>query len=189
MARTLDLRKYQEDILERIRDKSKAADAAAHGRLGVRAGPLHLLVRLDDISEVLPVPEIHAVPMAKPWFLGMANVRGNLYCISDLAHFCGHAPTVRGPANRILLIHHKYKAQAALLVDQVMGLRSLEQMAAGEDEAVQDKAGQDQAGQDQAGLDSRLAGDAFRDGAGTTWREIGLTAMLAIPEFMKVAQG
>lgn len=179
MARTLDLRKYQEDILERIRDKSKAADAAAHGRLGVRAGPLHLLVRLDDISEVLPVPEIHAVPLAKPWFLGMANVRGNLYCISDLAHFCGHAPTVRGPTNRILLIHQKYKAQAALLVDQVMGLRSLEQMAAG----------QDQAGQDHAGLDSRLAGDAFRDGAGTTWREIGLTAMLAIPEFMKVAQG
>jgi len=112
MARTLDLRKYQEDILVRIKDQTRAADANTRNRLGVRAGDRRLLVRLDDISEVLPVPEVHPVPLSRSWFLGMANVRGNLYGVSDLSQFAGGSATTIGVASRILLIHQKYKAHA-----------------------------------------------------------------------------
>ncbi len=173
MARTLDLRKYQEDILERIKDQTRSADAAARGRLGVRAGNRQLLVRLDDISEVLPVPEIHAVPLSKPWFLGMANVRGNLYGVSDVAQFSGHGATSAGAASRILLIHQKYKAHAALLVSAIQGLRALDQMEQQADEAAAN------------GFVSRI----WRDAAGISWHEIDIKALLAMPEFMKAALG
>lgn len=172
MARTLDLRKYQEDILVRIKDQTRTADANARNRLGVRAGDKRLLVRLDDISEVLPVPEIHTVPLSKPWFLGMANVRGNLYGVSDLSQFAGGAASTISVASRILLIHQKYKAHAGLLVSAIVGLRALDQMEERTEEAV-------------AG--AWLGGRIFRDTAGDTWQEIDIKALLALPEFMKIA--
>ena len=172
MARTLDLRKYQEDILVRIKDQTRTADANARNRLGVRAGDKRLLVRLDDISEVLPVPEIHTVPLSKPWFLGMANVRGNLYGVSDLSQFAGGAASTISVASRILLIHQKYKAHAGLLVSAIVGLRALDQMEERTEEAV-------------AG--AWVGGRIFRDTAGDTWQEIDIKALLALPEFMKIA--
>jgi twitching motility protein PilI len=172
MARTLDLRKYQEDILVRIKDQTRAADANARNRLGVRAGDKRLLVRLDDISEVLPVPEIHAVPLSKPWFLGMANVRGNLYGVSDLSQFAGEAATTVGVASRILLIHQKYKVHAGLLVSAIVGLRALDQMEERAEKAVPGE---------------WLGGRVFHDAAGETWQEIDIKALLALPEFMKIA--
>lgn len=166
MAKNLDLRKYQEDILARIKDQGRATAASARSRLGVRAGDALLLVGLEDISEVLPVPEIHPVPLSRPWFLGMANVRGNLYGVSDLAQFGGQGATTATPASRILLAHQKYKAHAALLVSGIMGLRSLDQM-----EQQQEAAG------------------TFKDAAGDTWREIDIKGLLESPDFLKVGLG
>lgn len=172
MARSLDLRKYQEDILVRIKNQTQTADSNARNRLGIRAGDMLLLVRLDDISEVLPVPEIHPVPLSKPWFLGMANVRGNLYGVSDLAQFSGGMATTTNVSSRILLIHQKYKAHAALLVSAIVGLRALDQM----EEQVKD-----------AEPGQWLGGRVFRDAAGEAWREIDIKGLLALPEFMKIA--
>jgi twitching motility protein PilI len=174
MARTLDLRKYQEDILVRIKDQTRAADANARNRLGVRAGDQRLLVRLDDISEVLPVPEIHPVPLSKPWFLGMANVRGNLYGVSDLSQFQGGTATTVTVASRILLIHQKYKAHAGLLVSAIVGLRALDQMEERAEKAVPG---------------AWLGGRVFHDVAGDAWQEVDIKALLALPEFMKIALG
>lgn len=172
MARTLDLRKYQEDILVRIKDQTRAADASTRSRLGVRAGDELLLVKLDDVSEVLPVPEIHPVPLSKSWFLGMANVRGNLYGVNDVAQFNGQTATAQSANSRILLTHHKYKAQAALLVSAILGLRALDQMQEQPPDAA-----------------SNVGGRVFRDAAGDTWREIDIKALLGQPDFLKVGLG
>lgn len=169
MAKTLDLRKYQEDILVRIKDQTRSADANSRNRLGVRAGDALLLVRLDDISEVLPVPEIHPVPLSMAWFLGMTNVRGNLYCVSDIAQFSGAMSAPLTPASRILLIHQKYKAHAAVLVSAILGLRVLDQMQEIPDETMPGHVGR-----------------VFKDATGDTWQEIDIKALLASPEFMKV---
>lgn len=174
MAKNLDLRKYQEDILVRIKDQSRSADANARNRLGVRAGEARLLVRLDDISEVLPVPEIHPVPLSKSWFNGMANVRGNLYGVSDVAQFSGSSATNVTASSRILLVHQKYKAHAALLVSAIVGLRALDQMEEMTSEA-------------RPGL--WLGGRMFQDASGETWHEIDVKALLALPEFMKIGLG
>lgn len=172
MAKTLDLRKYQEDILERIKDQTRVADAAARGRLGVKAGNMQLLLRLDDISEVLPVPEIHGVPLSKSWFLGLANVRGNLYGVSDIAQFSGLGATVMGTTSRILLIHYKYKAHAALLVEAIYGLRTLDLM---EEEHT-----------DAAKVGNWIGNRVFRDSSGSQWQEVDIKALLSVPEFMKI---
>ena len=42
----------------------------------------HYMTQVGSISEILPVPEITALPGVKPWVRGIANIRGhiNFYC-------------------------------------------------------------------------------------------------------------
>ena len=37
------------------------------------------------------MPAIATVPLTQPWFLGVANIRGNLYSVVDFAGFVGRA--------------------------------------------------------------------------------------------------
>jgi twitching motility protein PilI len=55
-------------------------------------------------------------------------VRGNLYNISDLAQFLEMPPTPKSINNRILLLSTESTTQVALLVDSLVGLRSVQGM-------------------------------------------------------------
>jgi twitching motility protein PilI len=85
MAKRSQLREYQTNILARLENAKKAGAESSAGYLGVVIGTRNVLVNLQEISETLPVAEIHPVPIVKPWFLGVANVRGVLYAINDIA--------------------------------------------------------------------------------------------------------
>ena len=66
--------------------------ASAGRRLAFKAGGMSWLVALPDAGEVLPVPTLTSVPLTRSWVRGMANVRGNLYTVTDLAAFAGASP-------------------------------------------------------------------------------------------------
>lgn len=172
MARSLDLRSYQENILSRLKELGQPGQTKSNSRLGVKIGEDRLLVDLEEISEVAPVPEIHAVPLTRPWFLGMANVRGVLYGVNDLAQLAGQTMTVANSSNsRILLAHQKYKANIALLVTGLLGLRNLDQM------------------QEQPAADADrpwLGGRLFKDDAGQPWQELLIRELISNPEFIRV---
>lgn len=128
MASGLDLRKYQEGILAKLESIAAAGTATSASRLGVAFGKDRVLVNLAEISEVIPVPEMHAVPLTKPWFLGMANVRGNLYGISDLAQLVGMPAVARSSNSRVLLVNQDLMAQSGIVVERLIGLRSLDEL-------------------------------------------------------------
>lgn len=130
MAQTSNLREFQEAILLKLKDATQHGSAESTSRLGVVAGSKRFLVNLSEVKEVLPVPPYQQVPLTRPWFLGVANVRGNLYSISDLAQFMGMPPTVKSVNNRILLLGTETTAQSALLIDSLIGLRSIDAMQA-----------------------------------------------------------
>lgn len=52
--------------------------------LGLLIGDDRYLVHMKEINEVIQVPEIVPVPLTHPWFLGIINVHGTLYGITDL---------------------------------------------------------------------------------------------------------
>ena len=128
MAKTSNLREFQEAILLKLKEAASQGDVASSSRLGVTVGTNKLLVNLNEIREVLPVPSIQSVPLTQQWFLGVANIRGNLYNITDLAQFLGMAPTPKSASNRILLLNSETTTQAALLVGSLIGLRSIDLM-------------------------------------------------------------
>lgn len=128
MAKTLNLREFQEAILAKLKGAASQVGVESSSRLGVMAGEKKYLVRLNEVREVLPLPPVLQVPLTKPWFLGTANVRGNLYNVSDLAQFLGMPPTHKSVNNRILLLSTEITVQAALLIDSLVGLRNLQEM-------------------------------------------------------------
>jgi twitching motility protein PilI len=128
MAKEIQLRDYQKSILERIESTKNASTSTAAGYLGVVIGSKNVLVDLQEITETLPTMEIQAVPLVKPWFLGMSNVRGVLYAINDLAQMIEQKFTNVSSNTRLLLINEDISANVAFLVDRLIGLRSLDNL-------------------------------------------------------------
>jgi twitching motility protein PilI len=128
MAKTSNLREFQEAILLRLKEATAKGGAVSTSRLGVIVGSKRVLINLHEVSEVLPVPPMQHVPLTLPWFLGVANVRGNLYNITDLAQFMGLPPTPKSINNRIVLINSEMITQVAVVIDSLVGLRSVEAM-------------------------------------------------------------
>jgi twitching motility protein PilI len=128
MSKQSQLREYQTSILARLENAKKAGTEASAGYLGVVIGNKNVLVNLREISETLPVADIHPVPIVKPWFLGVANVRGVLYAINDLAQLLEAKFTSVSSNTRLLLISDAVSPNVAFVVEKMIGLRNLNDM-------------------------------------------------------------
>lgn len=128
MAEKVKLRDYQKSILDRL-DVVNAGDAGDASRyLGVIIGDRHVLVDLQEITETLVVTEIQPVPLVKPWFLGMTNVRGVLYAINDLAQLIDGVTTELSSDTRMLLFSDDVISNVGFLADKLVGLRNTDLM-------------------------------------------------------------
>ena len=169
MSKRASLRDFQESLANRL--KAAAGEAVPSARLSFEAGDGRWLLRLDSSGEVLTVPEVSRVPLTKEWFLGVANVRGVLYAVSDFAAFVGGPATAREAENRLILIGQPRAVNVALLVSRLAGLRNLSEL-----EPIDD-----------AGGASAWAAQAWRDGEGRVWRELDCGKLLAQRDFLDVA--
>jgi twitching motility protein PilI len=122
-ARNASLGDYQRRLLERIRCKDASNASSSH--LAFEVGEEHWVVPLTEVTEVVPVPKLARVPLAADWLVGMANIRGNLYAVTDFAAFLGGTPTASTPQTRLILLHTRYHSHAALLVRRSLGLCQL----------------------------------------------------------------
>ncbi|MGH8802721.1 MAG: chemotaxis protein CheW [Casimicrobiaceae bacterium] len=127
-AARLDLRSFQQGLAARLAARTTAQVEAS--RLALDCAGTRWLVRLADAGEVIAVPPIARVPLTRDWFLGLANIRGNLYTVVDFAAFVGSAPVPASPAARLLLLNaHSGDLNAGLVVERVTGLRNLAELA------------------------------------------------------------
>ncbi len=169
MSRRVSLKEFQEGLAKRL--KAAAGEAAPSARLGFEAGGESWLARLDSSGEVLQVPEIQRVPLTSDWFLGVTNIRGALFGVTDFGAFLGRGPTVRGSDNRLLLVGQPRGVNCALLVSRLTGLRNVAGYAA---EAP-------------AGPYAAWCETAWRDAEGRVWHELELEKLLARNEFLDIA--
>ncbi len=166
MAKRFSLREFQQNVLNRIQVQTSGGGAAKAAALGVQIGGQNWVVDMADVSEVLPLPALTQVPLTKPWFLGVANVRGKLYGITDISAFKGMGDTLRGQSNRVLLLADKYAFNAGLLVPRVIGLR---ESAAW--------------GTTQVGGEVRLS-----DEKGQVWRALDIPELLRSEDFLQIGR-
>lgn len=164
-ARRTRLRLYQEQLLERMQAAKNGAGASV-AQLGLAIGGARYLVDLAEVGEIVaPVP-VTPVPLTRPWYLGLANVRGSLLGVIDLARYLddGHVPAsvVPGSTPRLLVFAPALGLNCALQASAVFGLRH-------------------------AGTMTR-DGDALRDADGNTWMPLSLAALVREERFLHIAR-
>jgi len=165
MASRTSLRDYQRDLAERLRNAEGAANASM---LGVQVDDEAWLVDLREAGEVIPVPPITPLPLTRPWFKGLTNIRGNLYSVVDFPAFLQRRPVVPGDQARLLLLGERFRLGAALLVDRSLGLRNPGQLERRE------------------GALPAWARGQYADAEGRVWKELDLTQLVQHPDFLGV---
>lgn len=168
MAKRISLREFQASLVERLTSAKRGETARA--LLGVISGREHCLLELADSGEVLPLPPLTAVPLTKPWFAGVANVRGTLYSVVDFSAFRGGEATPRNADARLLLVGARHGLNSALLVNRTLGLKSLDKLRMEPPPANA----------------PAWSGERFTDDQGQSWARLQLKALLDDPEFMNI---
>ena len=167
----LNLRKFQQQLTARL--ATKTAAQVESSRLGLAAGGENWLVRLADAGEVLAMPTVAPVPLTRPWFLGITNIRGNLYTVIDFAAFLGRpALAVRpGMQARLLLLGPRTgDLRAGMLVTRVIGLRNIAELEPAPAIAVAPP----------------WYGQRWIDREGVGWQEIDLARLVREDAFLQV---
>ena len=195
MATKISLRQFQQDLAQRLSSAKTAPVSAA--RLGVQCGASYWLIALDDAGEIVPVPELLPVPLTKPWYLGVANIRGGLFSVVDFAAFAGGEPAVRGSESRLVLAGPRFGINAALLVTRMLGLRNARDMqraneaSAGETSGAAAWAGPvwlEGAAPDAlpGATPGTLPAAQTASAAARVWRELKFEHLIESPDFLNV---
>ena len=167
MAKQISLREFQQGLAQRLREAQ--AEAEPTSRLGVQAGNGSWLLRLDDAGEMLPLPEISTVPLTRPWYLGLANIRGVLASVVDFSAFAGGEVTARTPDCRLLLIAERFQSFSGLVISRMLGLKNVQSMQPVEE-----------------GNTRPWIAAAYRDNEGRLWHELDIGALVAHEDFLHV---
>jgi twitching motility protein PilI len=169
------LREFQTGLADKLR-RAQGTPLAVN-RLGVQIGPHRLLVDLADAGEILAVPEIMPVPLTKPWYRGLANVRGSLLGVVDLSLFAGGPPTPLDKESRVLAFSADLQFSTGLLISRMLGLRSAADLVA------------DDATTASQALFAPWVRARLCDAQEVHWQEIDLAALTADPRFLDIARG
>jgi twitching motility protein PilI len=169
MAKNLNRRDFHEAVARRL---AQQAEVAPLSRVGVTIGTQNWLLNLADIIEVVAVPRTTPVPHTRDWFIGIANVRGNLYGIIDTARFWGGPPTLCQAECRVLLTHPRFMINSGLIVTRMLGLRDPNHWQAREP------------GPTAPSWCTRQ----FLDEEERLWNELDLRVLLSHPDFLQAAQ-
>jgi twitching motility protein PilI len=173
MSNKQALRELQQRLAQRMQAAREQAQTASW--LAVEAGAAALLFPLRQSSEIFtPVP-LRPVPYAQPWLLGVANLRGGLHTVVDLAAFLGlREPGVaRSEGARLVTLNPDLNVNCALLVDRLLGLRADDQLQPLDVPAAE-------------GARPRFAAGQWRDAQGRRWQALDLEALTRHEQFLRI---
>jgi twitching motility protein PilI len=175
MANREALRELQSRLASRLQAARSEGVQAAW--LAVEAAGRKYLFPLSQAGEIFPYAATQGVPYTHPWFLGVANLRGGLFGVVDLASYVsGQAPAQRSDAgraeSRLVALNALLEINCALLIDRLAGLRNMEAFTSSNEPP--------------AGSPDYF-GSGYTDATGAYWQEINLQALSQQPQFLSIS--
>ena len=82
----------------------------------------YFVAPLGEVSEVIYPPKYTSVPNTQNWVVGLANIRGRLLSVSDLAHYISGKKSQNLQTQKVMCISHN-DHYVGLVVDQVLGIQ------------------------------------------------------------------
>jgi twitching motility protein PilI len=162
------------DLQTRLADRLQAARTEPLGRswLAVECSSRGFLFPLRDAGEIFAMAPLLHVPHSHRWFLGVANLRGHLHGVVDLAGFLGVKTTEAGRDQaRLVGFNQALDINCVLLVDRLSGLRS-------ESDLTRDG--------DEDGERPAFVGARYRDASARVWQELSLVELAGNDLFLKI---
>ena len=173
MANREALRDLQSRLAGRLQAaRSEGVNVAAW--LAVQAGERDYLLPLNQAGEIFPWTGVQPVPYTQPWYLGIANLRGALMGVVDLAQLLGQE-RVRSEQElldcSLLAFSPALEINTALLVDRLLGLRAAQAY-------VQTEAAPEHSPQ--------FFGAVHIDATGRRWQELQLQRLSQTAKFLSI---
>jgi twitching motility protein PilI len=175
MANREALRELQSRLASRL--QAARTEGVQASWLAVEASGARYLFPLAQSGEIFPFASAQPVPYTRAWFLGVANLRGGLYGVVDLASFvAGRAPGLRSDAtraeSRLVALNALLEVNCALLIDRLAGLRNLDAFSSSS-EPPEGSPG--------------YFGSGYTDANGVYWQEINLQTLSQQPQFLSIS--
>jgi twitching motility protein PilI len=176
MANRQALRELQTRLAARL--QQARTEGVAAGWLAVELMGRRCLLPLAQSGEIFPVASVQRVPYTHDWFMGVANLRGGLYGIVDLASFITGTPIQRSfdsgirEQARLIALNSAMEVNCAVLIDRLGGLRGIADFVSRENAAE--------------GSPSFMSAQ-YVDKAGQTWTELDLQQLANSSEFLGIA--
>lgn len=174
MANRQALRELQTRLADRLQIARTQGVAASW--LAVEAGGGRYLFPLSQSGEIFPWVNTQPVPYTQAWFVGVANLRGGLFGVVDLASFVsGQPPPPKNELartdSRLVALNSALEVNCALLIDKLAGLRN--------QEAFGDYA-------ERAPEAPEFFGNQYVDLQGARWQEINLQLLAQQAHFLTI---
>lgn len=175
MANRQAIRELQSRLAEKL--QIARTQGVAPSWLAVEAAGQKYLFPMTQAGEIFPWVPIQQVPYTQNWFLGVANLRGGLFGVVDLASYItGAVATVKTEFarkdSRLVVLNSGLDINCALLIDRLSGLRN--------QDAFSDFSGKD----DDA---PAFFGNRYVDLSGQTWQDINLQLLAQQAHFLTIA--
>ena len=178
MAKRQSLKELQERLAQRL--TAAKTEAVTATWLAVEAGGHRYLLPLVQSGEIFPWSVLQRVPYTKPWYAGVASLRGGLHGVIDLARLVetaihSHAPSVNERVtseSRLVSLHTALGVNAVIWIDRLLGLRSAAMFS---------------------GFGAKPDGApayfnrSLVDAQGAVWQELDLQVLVGEPEFLAIA--
>ncbi|AVO49933.1 chemotaxis protein CheW [Melaminivora suipulveris] len=174
MANREALKELQTRLAARLQ-AARSEGVAVASWLAAESAGQRLLLPLAQAGEIFPWSGVQRVPYTQPWFLGVANLRGALSGVIDLAALLGAQPVRSEQAlaeASVLSLGEALEVNAALLVERLAGLRSADAFVASEPPA---------------GGGQAYFGPCYIDAQDQRWQEIDLQALARDPAFLAIS--
>jgi twitching motility protein PilI len=168
------LLEYERKSLAHVAGLPEQIDAPGLWRgVGFRLGGHRYAVSFEEIVEILTLPQLTPVPGARPWLLGVANIRGTLIPVVDLKQFLEGERTVLHETMRMLVVK-QVGGSVAVLIDELYGQRNFTDEHRAEPGVLA------------AGRYEPFVRQAYRLGD-DTWGVFSMHALTRFPEFRQSA--
>ena len=178
MAKRQSLKELQERLAQRL--TAAKTEAVTATWLAVETSGRRYLLPLVQSGEIFPWSPLQRVPYTKPWYAGVASLRGGLHGVIDLARLVESSAAVSSISNaervtsesRLVSLHTALGVNAVIWIDRLLGLRNPSMFSA--------------VGSNPEGAPSYFT-RSLVDLQGQPWQELDLQALVAEPEFLAIA--
>jgi len=174
MANRQAIRELQTRLADRL--QIARTQGVAPSWLAVEASGQKYLFPMTQAGEIFPWVATQAVPYTQGWFLGVANLRGGLFGVVDLAGYVsGQSSSLKTEfalkESRLVALNSALDINCALLIDRLAGLRNQEAFSDFSEKSPDTPA---------------YFGNQYIDRSGHSWQEINLQLLAQQAHFLTI---